>query len=162
LLDFLHPSIRTAVSGALHRAAKTQEELRYRGVLTRDTCEDTRYVLSVRPLRNERQASVDFLLTFEEHSEPEIKASDMSVDTGERSREYVGSLETELRFTQESLQATVEELETSTEELQASNEELVVSNEELQSTNEELHSVNEDLHSVNAEHQRRIENLREL
>ena len=69
------------------------------------------------------------------------------------------ALESELRFTKESLQATIEELETANEELQATNEELVASNEELQSTNEELHSVNEELYTVNVEHQRKIAQL---
>ena len=78
------------------------------------------------------------------------------------SQDYVASLESELRYTRENLQATIEELETSNEELQATNEELVAANEELQSTNEELHSVNEELHTVNAEHQRKIDQLTEL
>ena len=81
---------------------------------------------------------------------------------GTASREHVQSLETELRYTKENLQATIEELETSNEELQATNEELVASNEELQSTNEELHSVNEELYTVNAEYQRKIAELTEL
>jgi len=74
----------------------------------------------------------------------------------------VAALESELRFTKESLQATIEELETANEELQATNEELVASNEELQSTNEELHSVNEELYTVNVEHQRKITQLAEI
>ena len=63
----------------------------------------------------------------------------------EMTSERVAALESELRYSQENLQATVEEMETTNEELQATNEELVASNEELQSTNEELHSVNEEL-----------------
>ncbi len=69
------------------------------------------------------------------------------------------TLETELAYTRETLQATIEELETSNEEMQATNEELVASNEELQSTNEELHSVSEELYTVNAEHQQHIAEL---
>jgi two-component system CheB/CheR fusion protein len=78
------------------------------------------------------------------------------------SRDRIESLEIELRYNKENLQATIEELETSNEEMQATNEELVASNEELQSTNEELHSVNEELYTVNAEHQRKITELSEM
>jgi two-component system CheB/CheR fusion protein len=88
--------------------------------------------------------------------------SPTEIDVDVASREHVSSLESELRYTRENLQATIEELETSNEELQASNEELVASNEELQSTNEELHSVNEELYTVNAEYQKKIAELTEL
>src|SRR5204862_4409992 len=72
------------------------------------------------------------------------------------------TLEHELTYARETLQATIEELETSNEEMQATNEELVAANEELQSTNEELHSVNEELYTVNAEYQQKIIELKEL
>jgi len=51
------------------------------------------------------------------------------------------SLEAELRFTKEDLQATIEELETS---------------------DVDLHSVNEELYTVNAEYQKKIKELTEL
>ena len=78
------------------------------------------------------------------------------------SQERLLTVEAELVYTKENLQATIEELETSNEELQATNEELVASNEELQSTNEELHSVNEELYTVNAEYQKKIGELTEM
>ena len=90
---------------------------------------------------------------------PELQ---QAIDVEKASRDQMHSLEVELRYTKENLQATIEELETSNEELQATNEELVASNEELQSTNEELHSVNEELYTVNAEHQRKIAQLTQL
>lgn len=74
----------------------------------------------------------------------------------------ISQLESELYYTQDSLNATIEELEASNEELQASNEELIASNEELQSTNEELQSVNEELYTVNLENNRRIDEFHEL
>ncbi len=58
----------------------------------------------------------------------------------------ISSLERELTFTRESLQATIEEMQSSNEELQSANE-------EMQSTNEELSSVNEELFTVNSEFQ---------
>src|SRR5205085_12382351 len=92
------------------------------------------------------------------------QAEQPGADTDHRriSRDRIETLEGELRYAKENLQATVEELETANEELQATNEELVASNEELQSTNEELHSVNEELYTVNAELQRKNAELREL
>jgi two-component system CheB/CheR fusion protein len=83
-------------------------------------------------------------------------------DRGDLMTERVSTLEGELRYAKENLQATIEEMETSNEELQATNEELIASNEELQSTNEELHSVNEELYTVNAEYQAKIAELTEL
>lgn len=77
-------------------------------------------------------------------------------------RDRVHSLESELRFTEESLQTMIEELETSNEELQSTNEELMSANQELQSTNEELHAVNEELYSVSTEHRRKIDELVEI
>lgn len=94
--------------------------------------------------------------------EAESGESRSNSDSRRISRDRIESLEIELRYNKENLQATIEELETSNEEMQATNEELVASNEELQSTNEELHSVNEELYTVNAEHQRKITELSEL
>jgi two-component system CheB/CheR fusion protein len=93
-------------------------------------------------------------------SPPAVEPTNIQAD--EVSRDLVASLESELHYTRENLQATVEELETSNEEMQATNEELVASNEELQSTNEELHSVNEELYTVNAEYQKKIAELTEV
>jgi two-component system CheB/CheR fusion protein len=163
LFDLLDPNIRTAVAGALHRAVSSKQSVRFNGLVVVRDGEVSRHCLTVQPLVNKRLQTTDYFLGFERLVDP--TAADSA--TGEvghdsLSRDYVGSLETELRFAQENLQSTVEELETSNEELQAANEELVASNEELQSTNEELHSVNEELYTVNAEHQKQIDELREL
>ncbi|MCK6546155.1 PAS domain-containing protein, partial [Myxococcota bacterium] len=88
--------------------------------------------------------------------------TEAELDLHRASSEQLSTLETELHYTKENLQATIEELETSNEELQAANEELVASNEELQSTNEELQSVNEELYTVNGEYQKKIVELTEL
>ena len=93
---------------------------------------------------------------------PPLQLSTPEADDIEFYRTRTGTLEHDLRVTEESLQATIEEMETTNEELQATNEELMSSNEELQSTNEELHSVNEELYTVSAEHQRKIDELLEV
>ncbi|MCA9201349.1 MAG: PAS domain-containing protein, partial [Planctomycetales bacterium] len=105
-----------------------------------------------------------FLVSLEEMQpvEAALVVQAETFDSVDQSAQRIVSLERELDYTKETLQATVEELETSNEELQSTNEELVASNEELQSTNEELHSVNEELYTVNAEHQKKIAELTQM
>lgn len=109
-----------------------------------------------------------FAILFDTSDKEKAKREDLDVPvaTTSEDQEFLGQriveLETDLRFTEESLQSMIEEMETSNEELQATNEELMSANEELQSTNEELHSVNEELYTVSSEHQRKIEELTEL
>ncbi len=100
------------------------------------------------------------VLTDKTHQERHETKPEQNISATDLSAQQ--TLEEELRYTKESLQATIQELETSNEELQATNEEMVAANEELQSTNEELHSVNEELYTVNAEHQSKIEQLIEI
>ncbi|HEY8506647.1 MAG TPA: response regulator, partial [Gemmataceae bacterium] len=136
---------------------------RYTGIPVRAGAAVEQYRLVVEPFHEPRGNVTRLLILLENLGpSPESPGREEAVDIAKLSREHIGALESELRFTKENLQATVEELETSNEELQATNEELVASNEELQSTNEELHSVNEELYTVNAEYQRKIEELTEL
>src|SRR5262249_12388628 len=144
--------------GALQHAYKERTAVK----VTSISIGELEYQLVVEPLREQHSAQSHFLVRFDSQGPRAPAAADRAVDVPGESRDYVQALETELRFTKESLQATIEELETSNEELQATNEELVASNEELQSTNEELHSVNEELYTVNVEHQRKITQLAEL
>ena len=114
--------------------------------------------LTVMPIPDRQDGYPHFLISFETHGfAPPAREPEEEFRAAEISGSRIASLEAELTYTRESLQATVEELQTSNEELQATNEELVASNEELQSTNEELHSVNEELHTVNSEYQRKID-----
>jgi two-component system, chemotaxis family, CheB/CheR fusion protein len=148
----------------LPRAFKEMLPVAYKGLRVRLPDCERLIDVTIKPLPNPR-ANVQYaLIRLEEkgHAPPLTAAAAQEIKSGEASREQILSLETELRYTKENLQAMVEEMETSNEELQASNEELVASNEELQSTNEELHSVNEELYTVNAEHQRKIAELTEL
>src|SRR5213076_562632 len=129
---------------------------------------DKRCTVTAEPFVHPRTGARNVLVVFQDVVPIEarteavelVAASTMPLD--QASRDRMETLEIELGYTRETLQATIEELETSNEEMQATNEELVASNEELQSTNEELHSVNEELYTVNAEHQRKIEELVQL
>jgi two-component system CheB/CheR fusion protein len=168
ILDLMEGELRTVVAGAIQRAFKEQTRIEYTGVRIADGDGDgeRRCTMTVRPMTHPRTGVRTLLVSFavpevqRPSGAPAIAIESMNVDTA--SHERMKTLESELAYTSETLQATIEELETSNEEMQATNEELVASNEELQSTNEELHSVNEELYSVNAEYQQKIAELKEL
>ncbi|MBA2541783.1 MAG: PAS domain S-box protein, partial [Deltaproteobacteria bacterium] len=168
VLDLLGDDLRTVVSGAMQRAFKDRETVSYSGVRVPKDDGDVRCVVTAQLLVHPRTNVRNVLITFREMTE-EVRPEALGtapvaapISMSEASAERMQTLETELRYTRETLQSTIEELETSNEEMQATNEELVASNEELQSTNEELHSVNEELYSVNAEYQQKIIELKEL
>lgn len=163
ILDLLDHELKLALAGALQRAAKEQTPVSYTGVRVHTNQGEEVLKLAVRPILNRYANLTHLFVSLESLSDDDARAHQpREMHDGEASREHVDSLESELRYTRENLQATIEELETANEELQASNEELVASNEELQSTNEELHSVNEELYTVNAEYQKKITELTEL
>ena len=167
ILDLLEGDLRTVVAGAIQRALKKEEEVRYTGVPVVEGGNMRRCILSAEALTNAKTNTTNVLITIEnevaEDRRPTAADSQIgNITTSQASQERLTTLEGELLYTRETLQSTIEEVQTSNEELQATNEELVASNEELQSTNEELHSVNEELYTVNAELQRKIAELREL
>jgi two-component system CheB/CheR fusion protein len=162
VLDLVDDNIKTALLGALQHAHKERTTVRLAGIPVHTPGGTEEYRLTVEPV-GESTGQMHYLIQYENKGPTALtQATNAAVDVPEPSRDYVSALESELRFTKESLQATIEELETANEELQATNEELVASNEELQSTNEELHSVNEELYTVNVEHQRKITQLGEI
>ncbi|MGV3483175.1 MAG: chemotaxis protein CheB, partial [Planctomycetaceae bacterium] len=162
ILDSIHEDLRSPVSGAMHHALHKKSTVRYTAVpyQTAGSTEHVRIV--VEPIGSAPSSAGNLLIEIDKADAPAVPAWEpppSEASALEKGR--IASLESELRFSQENLQATIEEMQASNEELQAANEELVASNEELQSTNEELHSVNEELYTVNAEHQRRVEELAE-
>jgi len=166
LIDLLDDDIRPVVAGAIQRAIRNNSAVSYSGMRIPGTSEtdERRCTMIAEPLLHPRTNTRHILITFQGGEatpalrEPAPEPTPMS----HAARDHLDTLETELAYTRETLQATIEELETSNEEMQATNEELVASNEELQSTNEELHSVNEELYTVNAEYQQKIMELKEL
>ena len=172
LSAMIHSDLRAPLNGAVQHCIRNKESVRYAGVLaTLDGGGEPRnFTLSVDLFQQDNGIDRFLLITFEEtKSETELSPSSLigssmlaPIDVSNDTRNVGVSLEDELRFTRENLQATIQELESSNEELQATNEEIVASNEELQSTNEELQSVNEELHTVNAEYHRKIGQLRDL
>lgn len=178
VLDMLDSDLRTAIVGAVQRVLKDGKPVHYHCIRVATPDGEERLDVGVEPLENARARHAQVLITLRTSEPPpcepeapesggaqkeEREANEKShSDNRKISRDRIESLEVELRYSKENLQATIEELETSNEEMQATNEELVASNEELQSTNEELHSVNEELYTVNAEHQRKITELSEM
>jgi two-component system CheB/CheR fusion protein len=163
ILDLVEENLKTALLGALQHAHKERTTVRLAGIPVKTKQGNEEYRLTVEALTDSAGGANHFLIQYENRGPTALSlATEAAVEVPDVSRDYVQALESELRFTKESLQATIEELETANEELQATNEELVASNEELQSTNEELHSVNEELYTVNVEHQRKITQLGEM
>ena len=167
VLDLLDRELRTAVTGAVQRALRERTSVSYTGVRVSNRDGQQQLRVAVEPIDNPRSKFAQLLIVMEPIT-PTIPAEDASIastadeNMRQMSEDRIDTLEGELRYTKENLQATIEELETSNEEMQATNEELVASNEELQSTNEELQSVNEELYTVNAEYQKKIAELSEL
>jgi two-component system, chemotaxis family, CheB/CheR fusion protein len=163
VLNMVHADLRTVLFGALARAIRQADPIVFRGVRTTDD-PDGLHTVTLRRIEGRGAATPNVLVSFEPLKPAAVgeAQTERTLDLGQVSREQLESLEAELTYTKENLQAATEELETSNEELQAANEELLASNEELQSTNEELQSVNEELYSVNAEYQRKIADLTEL
>ena len=168
VLEMLAEELRTVIAGAIQRALKDRVPVAFSGVKIPDSDgNDKRVTVTALPFVHPRTGVRTVLVTFEdqghEHAPlPRVESTPAPTPAEQVSHERLETLETELTYTRETLQATIEELETSNEEMQATNEELVASNEELQSTNEELHSVNEELYTVNAEYQQKIAELKEL
>jgi two-component system CheB/CheR fusion protein len=165
MLELLDDELRAVIGGAMQRAIRERNSVSYTGV--RIPGNDIRRIVTVQPMVHPRTGANNLLVTFremtaEDHATHHAQQAEITAPMSVASIERMSTLESELAYTRETLQATIEELETSNEEMQATNEELVASNEELQSTNEELHSVNEELYTVNAEYHSKIAELKEV
>lgn len=164
IVDLIHPDLRSSVSAAMQHCQRNRKQVVYSGVaMDVGSKSHGRYLdISAEPLIKSAEGVSLILVSIENVDAEKLPADDITrIDASEQTLDRVKTLENELLFTRENLQATIQELESSNEELQATNEEMVASNEELQGTNEELQSVNEELHTVNAEYHRKINQLQE-
>jgi two-component system CheB/CheR fusion protein len=170
-LDLLPEAARAVVGGLIQKAVNDSTPVHYAGLEMPVGGVRSRVDVTAEPIDNrrlsKRQILVQFAVRPKVEAPPATDAREESAPPSRVSAEVlsadrVRTLEAELSYSRENLQASIEELEAANEELQATNEELVASNEELQSTNEELHSVNEELYTVNAEYQKKIFELEEL
>lgn len=159
ICDSVVDELRPALISTLQQVSLDGEPAQFSGIrLTpRDSESACLFRLTAQPVVERKTGAQNYVLILT----PEAGSEDIPISEPRKVKEVDSavSLELELRYTRENLQATIEELETSNEELQATNEELIASNEELQSTNEELNSVNEELYTVNAEYQNKIVEL---
>lgn len=160
--DLVERELSSALAGLVQRALREQSAVAFSGVAISSVDGKQTVDVAVSPVLLPDMDSQVLVITIDPVEPLRTVSASGAVAVHEVASERIDTLEAELRYTRENLQATIQALATSNEELQAANEELVASNEELQSTNEELHSVNEELHTVNSEHQRKIGELTEL
>ena len=164
LLDMLDGNLKYILQTTLKKAQSDNKKVKYPSAVFEDDGKKKAVDIIIKPY-TERKLDNDanYVVIF---IEKEVFEGDLEkldkISLTNRTKEYVSSLEEELRYTKEELNTSVEEIETSNEELQAANEELLASNEELQSTNEELQSVNEEINTVNAENLQKVEDLAAL
>ncbi len=171
ILATAREGLRRELTTALHKASRTGETIRHRGLHISTNGGSAPVNLTVRPVSQDSfsaQPTPLFLVILEEatpwegENAPEAAGDNLTGDA----HALVKALQLELRTKEEYLQSANEELETSNEELRSSNEEMQSVNEEMQSTNEELEtsreelqSVNEELATVNAELQTKVADL---
>ncbi|MBT8295161.1 MAG: PAS domain-containing protein, partial [Gramella sp.] len=164
LLDMLEKDLKYIVQSTFNKALQENKRMVYRDVVIEQKDEKIGADIVIKPFKDHSlEGETNYVITF---IEKELNFSDVDevpkISPSNQTKEYVASLEHELKTTKEDLQTSMEEIETSNEELQAANEELLASNEELQSTNEELQSVNEEINTVNAENIQKVDDLAAL
>jgi two-component system CheB/CheR fusion protein len=164
VVDQVSEELKLLLTGGLRRARLSADPIAFKNVQIAIDNKDLALDITLRRIKPRTTEVPHVLISFDVLESPAQSptATATEIHVGQLSREQVGTLQAELEFTKENLQAAIEQLEAGNEELQSSNEELMSSNEELQSTNEELQSVNEELYTVNAEYQSKIAELTEL
>lgn len=161
--DQLSPSLRIPFTTAVGKATRQSEIVDFDGIAFETDGVSNLLGITVRPFDDQNSDEPLFIVEFRlDESTRLALPTREKIDAERSSNEHIQTLERELAFARQTLNATIEELQSANEEMQSTNEELVASNEELQSTNEELHSVNEELYTVNAEFQRKISELTEM
>ncbi|WP_026934203.1 CheR family methyltransferase [Christiangramia echinicola] len=164
LLDMLDQDLKYIVQSTFNKAYKEQKRVVYRDIVIESKDGDIGADIVIKPFTDHSlEGETNYVITFIEKELNFEKVEQVAkISPSNQTKEYVTSLENELKSTKEDLQTSLEEIETSNEELQAANEELLASNEELQSTNEELQSVNEEINTVNAENIQKMDDLAAL
>ena len=164
LLDMLDNDLKYIVQSTFNKAHKENKRVVYRDVVIKKNDNKIGADIVIKPFTDHSlEGETNYVITFIEKELNFDEVEEVAkISPSNQTKEYVASLESELKRTKEDLQTSLEEIETSNEELQAANEELLASNEELQSTNEELQSVNEEINTVNAENIQKMDDLAAL
>jgi two-component system CheB/CheR fusion protein len=165
LFEMAREKLNYEVSGAVHRAIQTKEDVTVENVPVQTEAGQQLLRLTVRHLYEPEPLNGLLLVSFEDQPTP--RRVRRAKGGAEANREYetiIAALDKELQFTKHRLQTTIEEMESSLEELKSTNEELQSANEELQSTNEEamtnkeeMQSLNEELMTLNMQYQAKTE-----
>jgi two-component system CheB/CheR fusion protein len=153
LFEMAREELNFEISGAVHRAIQSQEDVTVDSVRVRTDAGQQLLRLSVRHLDGSEALAGMLLVVFEDQPTPRkvrLAKQNPQEDTQHRDA-MVAALDKELQYTKHRLQTTVEEMESSLEELKSTNEELQSANEELQSTNEEAMTNKEEMQSLNEE-----------
>ena len=153
LFEMARAELNFEISGAVHRALQTHEDMTVDNVKVRTDAGQQLLRLSVRHLTGYEQLLGLLLVVFEDQptSRRVRRAPAKTGPDGQQRDAMVEALSKELQYTKHRLQTTVEEMESSLEELKSTNEELQSANEELQSTNEEAMTNKEEMQSLNEE-----------
>lgn len=171
VVDMAREGLQLELRSAVRRAAQGGESTSGQPVTVTGDGIARPVNLSVRRMAGASQSEQLLLITFQETSDAAFAENDGTSQrvVAQSPPDRVNSLERDLAYTRENLQATIDELQHTNEELGAANEEMQSTNEELQSSNEELEtsreelqSVNEELVTVNAELQAKIEQLGDM
>jgi two-component system CheB/CheR fusion protein len=153
LFDMAREELNFEISGAVHRANQSREDVVVDNVRVRTDMGQLLLRLSVQHLGHTDALAGLLLVVFEDQPTPrKVRLAKRSPQEETEHRDaVVAALDKELQYTKHRLQTTVEEMDSSLEELKSTNEELQSANEELQSTNEEAMTNKEEMQSLNEE-----------
>jgi two-component system CheB/CheR fusion protein len=165
LFEMAREKLTYEVSGAVHRATQTHEDVVVDNVPVQTDTGLQLIRLGVRHLTEPEPLNGLLLVLFEDQPTPRrVRRTRGSAETNREHEATIAALDKELQFTKHRLQTIIEEMESSLEELKSTNEELQSANEELQSTNEEamtnkeeMQSLNEELMTLNMQYQAKTE-----
>ncbi len=153
LFEMAREELNFEISGAVHRATQTHEDVVVDNVRVRTDAGHLLLRLSVQHLAGPEALAGLLLVVFEDQPTPR-RARAPKGEAGPNGAPHEAALDAlnkELHYTKHRLQTTVEEMESSLEELKSTNEELQSANEEMQSTNEEAMTNKEEMQSLNEE-----------
>ena len=170
IIEMAREGLQLELRKAMQTAVRKKTHVVVRGIPVRTNGGFHPVDLTVRPLTDPGTARELLIVSFQESAPGhEAKAPERKLPEKKGMAKRVESLEQELLYTRENLQANYiavqaanEELKSANEELQSTNEELQSTNEELETSKEELQSVNEEIVTVNAELQAKIEQLTDI
>ncbi|UJS17718.1 MAG: PAS domain-containing protein [Candidatus Jettenia sp.] len=151
IIEMARDGLRYELHAAIYNAIKTKKEMLFEKLQVKTNGDVRTINLVVKPIIEPKTKQTLLVIIFEDIPVKQMEAKTRKGKSSDVYSKRIETLEWELKYTKEDLQATIAELQASNEELKSLNEELQSTNEELQSTNEELETSKEELQSVNEE-----------